>query len=173
MRKNRSPAAAATAARAGGLDLAGRQIGPVATPERRRLQGRQLVAPLRITIAPTASGRKWRASLDGRILCEAAAPLVAAARLLIREGVDPARIIEMWHQHSNAWALRGELGAVAAVVLDGEKKPPQPAKNAPPVRFNGKTASGISRRAARDEHPASPIRRIAEHQRWLAENTGG
>jgi len=156
MRKNRSPAAAATAARAGGLDLAGRQIGPVATPERRRLQGRQLVAPLRITIAPTASGRKWRASLDGRILCEAAAPLVAAARLLIREGVDPARIIEMWHQHSNAWALRGELGAVAAVVLDGEKKPAQPAKNAPPVRSNGTTA--LHGRAARNEQPVSPFR---------------
>ena len=66
--------------------------------------------------------------------------LELAERQIVREGVDPAHIIEMWHQHSNAWALRGELGAVAAVVLDGEKKPPQPAKNAPPVRFNGKTA---------------------------------
>jgi hypothetical protein len=140
MRKNGSPAAVATADGVRSLDLAGSRINPVATPERRRLQGQQLVAPLRIVIAPTASGRKWRASLDGRILCEAAAPLVAAARLLIREGVDPASIIEMWHQHSNAWALRGELGAVAAVVLDGEKKPPQPAKNAPPVRSNDKTA---------------------------------
>jgi len=82
--------------------------------------------------------------------------LELAERQIVREGVDPAHIIEMWHQHSNAWALRGELGAVAAVVLDGEKKPAQPAKNAPPVRSNGTTA--LHGRAARNEQPVSPFR---------------
>ena len=105
-----------------------------------RLKDQRLAAPIRIVIAPTASGRKWVSSLNDKTLCISASPLVMASRLLIAQRFDPNSIIEMWHQHSNAWALRGELGAVAAVVLDGEKKPPQPAKNAPPVRFNGKTA---------------------------------
>ena len=121
-----------------------------------RLQGQRLAAPIRIVIAPTASGRKWVSSLNDKTLCISASPLVMASRLLIAQRFDPNSIIEMWHQHSNAWALRGELGAVAAVVLDGEKKPAQPAKNAPPVRSNGTTA--LHGRAARNEQPVSPFR---------------
>ena len=121
MRKKKNPAAVATASGAGGPDLAGRQIGPVTTPERQRLQGQRLDSPIRIDVAPMARG-KWRATFNGKTLCIAAAPLVTGARLLIARGFDPNRRIETWHADSGTWALRGRLGAVAATVLDGETK---------------------------------------------------
>jgi hypothetical protein len=69
-----------------------------------RLLGQRLVAP-------TASGRKWVSSLNDKPLCISASPLVKASWLLIAERVDPNSIIEMWHRHTDAWALRGRLGA--------------------------------------------------------------
>jgi hypothetical protein len=91
-------------------------------------------APIRIVVAPTESGRKWRATVEGEVLCVAAAPLVTAARLLIARGFDPTCRVEMWHADSAAWALRGRIGPVAAVMLDGERKAEAPAKNGPPMR---------------------------------------
>jgi hypothetical protein len=136
VRKNGNPAAAAAAGGAGGFDLAGRQIDPVRTPERQRLQDQRLVTPIRIDVAPMAHG-KWRATLDGKVLCVVTAPLVVAARLLIARGVDPTRIIEMSHGDAEAWSLRGKLSTVAATVLDGETKAQRRAKNGSPVRQNG------------------------------------
>jgi hypothetical protein len=150
MRKNRNPAAAAAAGGTGGLDLAGRQIDPVATAERHRLQAQHLAAPIRIDVAPLGRG-KWCARLNGKTLCIAAAPMVKAARILIAKGYDPSCIIEMWHQHADAWALRGKLGAVAATILDGERKAQRRVKNDPPIRFRGKPAA-----IAGDEQPDSP-----------------
>jgi hypothetical protein len=147
MHKNANPAAVATASGASGFDLAGRQIGPVATPERERLQGQRPAAPISIVIAPTARGRKWRATLDDKVLCVASAPLVTAARLLIARGFDPTRNIEMWRANATVWALRGKLGAVASSVLPGERKAQRPAKNDPPVRFAGNTTVQHRRRA--------------------------
>jgi hypothetical protein len=94
-----------------------------------------------ITVTPSLNRRKWRASLDGEALCISASPLVASARILIAKGYDPSSIIELWHQHADAWALRGKLGTVAAVVLDGERKAPRCAKNSPPVRSSGRPAN--------------------------------
>ena len=102
-----------------------------------RLKDQRLPAPIRIVIAPTASGRKWVSSLNDKTLCISASPFVMSSRLLIAQRFDPNSIIEMWHRHADAWALRGRLGAVAAVIIDGEKKPTQPAKNGPPIRFSG------------------------------------
>jgi hypothetical protein len=92
------------------------------------------VASIRIDVKPTASGRKWRASLDDKFLCASSAPLVTAARLLFARGFDSSCIIEMWHQGADSWALRGRLGAVAAVVLDGERKAQRHAKNGASIR---------------------------------------
>ena len=63
-----------------------------------------------------------------------------AARILIAKGCEPSCLIEMSHQQSAAWALRGKLGAVAATVVDGERKAQRNAKNDPPVQFPGKPA---------------------------------
>jgi hypothetical protein len=137
MRKNGNPAAVATASGGGGFDLGGCQINPVRTPERQRLQDQRLVTPVRIDVAPMAHG-KWRATLDGKVLCVVTAPLVVAARLLIARGVDPTRIIEMSHGDAEAWSLRGKLSTVAATVLDGETTGQRRAKNGSPVRQNGR-----------------------------------
>jgi hypothetical protein len=127
----------ATASGGGGFDLGGCQINPVRTPERQRLQDQRLVTPVRIDVAPMAHG-KWRATLDGKVLCVVTAPLVVAARLLIARGVDPTRIIEMSHGDAEAWSLRGKLSTVAATVLDGETTGQRRAKNGSPVRQNGR-----------------------------------
>jgi hypothetical protein len=104
-----------------------------------RLQDRHLVAPIRVIAIPMGVA-KWRATVDGETICVASSPLIAAARLLIAQGVDSSSIIELWHQHAAAWSLRGKLGPVASVVLDGEQKGTQPAKNRAPVRFPGTDA---------------------------------
>ena len=91
-------------------------------------------APMRISITP--SGRKWRASFNDETLCVSASPLIKSARILIAKGVDPNRTIEMWHQHAHAWSLRGQLGAVAATLIDGETAF-HPAKNSVPADFSG------------------------------------
>jgi hypothetical protein len=136
MRKNGNPAAVATASGGDGFDLGGCQIDPVRTPERQRIQDQRLVTPIRIDVAPMAHG-KWRATLDGKVLCVVTAPLVVAARLLIARGVDPTRIIEMSHGDAEAWSLRGKLSTVAATVLDGETKAQRRAKNGSPVHQSG------------------------------------
>jgi hypothetical protein len=110
MRKKKNPAAVATASGGGGFDLAERQIGPVTTPECPGLQGQRLDAPIRIIVVPTLSGRKWRATLDGAVLCTSSSPLVISARILLARALDPARTVEMWHANATAWALRGRLG---------------------------------------------------------------
>jgi len=89
-------------------------------PFNNQISGGPQAAAIRIIIAPTLSGRKWRASLDGETLCVSASPMVASARILIAKGHDPSSIVELWHQHVAAWALRGQLGEVAATLLDGE-----------------------------------------------------
>jgi hypothetical protein len=95
--------------------------------------GLQVAGPIRIDVAPTAHG-KWRAAFNGETLCTTAAPMVKAARILIAKSYDPSCIIEMWHQNAEAWVLRGQLGAVATTLLDGETAA-RPAKNGPPARF--------------------------------------
>jgi hypothetical protein len=96
--------------------------------------------PVRISITPTARGRKWRASLDGETLCVSASPLITAARILIARGVDPIQTIEMWCDQADTWSLRGQLGAVAATPIDGETAA-RLAKNGPPIHFPGMAAT--------------------------------
>jgi hypothetical protein len=79
-----------------------------------------------------AANKKWRATVNGRPVCVSVAPFVTAARTLLAEGQPADTPIEMWRSDAAQWALRGQLGAVAATVLDGEKASPR-AKNVPPV----------------------------------------
>jgi hypothetical protein len=92
---------------------------------------------LRIVIEPTASGRKWAARLNYRVLCIAAAPLVQSARVLLAEGCPADTWIEMWRPHTTECALRGRLGAVAATMMDGEH-----ARNGSPVLQKGSGERG-------------------------------
>jgi hypothetical protein len=108
---------------------------------------------VRITIA--ASGRKWRAQLDGKTLCVCTSPFVMSARLLIAQGFDPIRIIEMYHADADDWALRGRLGVVAATLLDGEQKVSRHARNGPPVRFPRKAAHDRTPNERNEQWPSS------------------
>lgn len=100
-------------------------------------------APVRITIEPTASGRKWIARLDDRVVCVSAWPFVKSARRLLADGFSTDAIVEMWTPDAGAWSLRGGIGAVAATVIDGERGP-HCAKNGPPIRFPGMTGTTLA-----------------------------
>ena len=91
-------------------------------------------AALRIVIEATASGQKWTARLDDRVLCVTAWPFVRSARLLLAEGYPADTVIEMWRPNTDEWALRGRLGAAAATVIDGETGS-RCAKNGSPARL--------------------------------------
>jgi hypothetical protein len=102
-------------------------IPPTTLRSERRIGARSAPAPsaelataLRIVISPTKSGRKWIARLGERVLCVSAWPFVKSARLLLNEGYPAESIVELWRPHTDEWALRGRLGAVAATVIDGE-----------------------------------------------------
>jgi hypothetical protein len=101
-----------------------------------KVGSRNSLCAIRLQVTPTARGRKWRASLDGATLCVSASPLVASARILVAQGLDPKRVIEMSHAHADTWSLRGQLGAVAATLVDGETAK-RAAKNRVPSDFSG------------------------------------
>jgi hypothetical protein len=89
--------------------------------------------PLKIVVERTASGKKWSATVNGRVVCVSAWPFVMAARVLLAVG-HPADIpIEMWRPGAIEWALRGRLGAVAATIV-GVETASRRAKKASPVR---------------------------------------
>ena len=113
--------------------------GKINLPNNQNNDGLQVAAAIRIEIAPTAHA-KWRATFNGETLCIVAAPMVKAARILIGRGHDPACIVELWHIDAAEWALRGKLGAVAEVILDGERMAQRCARNRPPVRSVRKPA---------------------------------
>jgi hypothetical protein len=108
-----------------------------------KVSSRNNASPNRLQVTPTASGRKWRASLNGTTLCVSASPLITSARILIAKGFDPTCVIEMWHDRADAWSLRGQLGAVAATLADGETAK-RPAKNRAPVDFSGMASVTIA-----------------------------
>jgi hypothetical protein len=117
--------------------------------------------PLRIVVKPTASGKKWRATVDGEAICVSASPFVQSARILLEMGYPADAVIEMWHVGATDWALRGQLGAVAATVIDGEKVS-APAKNAPPV--NDDAPAWLAGAAGVEQHP---IRLVCPEPRSL------
>jgi hypothetical protein len=92
---------------------------------------------------PTASGRKWRATLDGHALCVSASPFIMSARILIARGFDSNCTIEMWRPGTDAWSLRGRLGAVDATLIDGETASRR-AKNGPAVRLSSSVATALA-----------------------------
>jgi hypothetical protein len=126
--------------------------GRASSPSQSNSSAQHAAAPLRIVIVPTPSGRKWTARLGERVLCVSAWPFVKSARLLLTEGYPADAFIEMWRPNSDAWALRGRLGAVAATVIDGETAP-RCAKNDPPVRD---TEPGGQQRAGDGSRSPSP-----------------
>jgi hypothetical protein len=69
-----------------------------------------------ITISPAGRGR-LRASLGTRILCTSDTPFFAAARVLLREGVNPKTPLEMTREGSDTVDLRSTVGAAAGLTV--------------------------------------------------------
>jgi hypothetical protein len=87
----------------------------------------------KIVIEATASGRKWTARSEDRVVCVTAWPFVKSARSLLAEGYSADTVIEMWRPNTRECALRGRLGAVATTIIDGETGS-RSAKNGSPAR---------------------------------------
>ena len=65
------------------------------------------------------------ASLDGRWLCVSPEPLLASARMLLAEGVDPETRIAIRHAGTNSDAMFSTVGVAAALtVREGNKAGP-------------------------------------------------
>jgi hypothetical protein len=109
------------------------------SPPARKSTVARLSRPLRVVVKPSTGG-KWSAELDGEVLCVASAPLVVAARVLVNKGADPDYIIEAWRLGSDTWALRGRLGVIANIRLDGERRASHSARNGSPVDSQGEGA---------------------------------
>lgn len=69
-----------------------------------------------ITISPAGRGR-YHARLGTRHLCTADSPFTSAARVLLREGVDPATPLEMTREGSDTVDLRSTVGAAAQLTV--------------------------------------------------------
>lgn len=69
-----------------------------------------------ITISPAGRGR-FRASLGSRILCTSDTPFLSAARVLMRDGVDPSTPLEMTREGSDKVDLRSTVGAAARLTV--------------------------------------------------------
>lgn len=91
-----------------------------------------------LVVLPLPNG-KWRGIINGEEICKPTTwPFISAARALLKRGVDPNSQFEMWHIGAETWALRGRLGEVAAVRAQGERTPPQSARNRPLPRFGAR-----------------------------------
>jgi len=96
-----------------------------------------------LQIVVTPSGRKWVARIGDRVICRSTWPFVMSARAVLAEGYPADAVIEMWHAGTDSWALRGQLGAVAAVRVDGEKAP-YPARKGAPARISDTAAITVA-----------------------------
>ena len=74
---------------------------------------------LRVILRPAFNRRGERlhgrfvATLDGRQLCISRQPLLDAARVLIKEGIDPATPIATWHAGAGFDAMTSTVGTAA------------------------------------------------------------
>jgi hypothetical protein len=124
--------------------------------------------PLRIVVKPTASGKKWVATVDGEAICVSASPFVRSARVLLEKGYPADTAIEMWRPGATEWAPRGQLGAVAATLIEGEKAPPR-AKNLPPVNV---PSVGDGEPPAEQTRMPKPFVEAVRDRRWTGRARG-
>lgn len=69
-----------------------------------------------ITISPAGRGR-YHARLGTRLLCTTDNPFLSAARVLMRDGVDPATPLAMVREGSDTVDLRSTVGAAAQFTV--------------------------------------------------------
>jgi hypothetical protein len=64
----------------------------------------------------------FRAFVGERLLAESKTPFLSAARVLLREGVDPSTPLTMTHQGSTTVSLRSTVSVAAGLVVDETEK---------------------------------------------------
>lgn len=79
----------------------------------------------------TPDGQVYEAWLGDRMVCKGREPFLAAARVLLGEGMDPATILESAHEGSDTVGLRATL-ATAAKLSVSETGTPHFVKYSPP-----------------------------------------
>jgi hypothetical protein len=77
------------------------------------------ISPLVLVIERVKGGRAYRGTIDGRIIiADSAQPFLDAARVLLGEGHNPSRKLEMWRPGKASWDLRGPLWAAAKLDVE-------------------------------------------------------
>lgn len=78
-----------------------------------------------ITTSPLGRGR-FRASIEGRYLCDSVSPFLSAARILQREGVPDETPIQSRDEASGVISLTSTVGAASRLtVLENAKDGPR------------------------------------------------
>jgi hypothetical protein len=116
--------------------------------------------PLVLIVERIGAGRAYRAMIDGRLIISTSSqPFLDAARILLAEGHDPNRKLEMWRPGKASWDLRGPLWAAAK--LDVERGRFVRHREIRPDSLAGasKTKSGTPSADTPAERTSEPLRR--------------
>jgi hypothetical protein len=73
--------------------------------------------PIHITVSP-AGGERFHARAQERHLCTSRTPFLSAARVLMKEGVDPDTPITLGHDGSATVSLRSTIGQAARLTVE-------------------------------------------------------
>lgn len=68
----------------------------------------------------------YEVSVNGEVLCQSRTPLLSAARILLRRGVDPDTELRMVRIGSNTTLMQARLGeALGLTVVEGDGPDPR------------------------------------------------
>jgi hypothetical protein len=89
--------------------------------------------PIRIVVSLHAGSAvaAFDGFLGGERLCTSTEPFLAAARELLKRGVDPSCPLEMWHPGQTSWALRSTVRTAAAMTVSEHHHAPRFVKYRP------------------------------------------
>lgn len=116
-----------------------------------------------ITTSPLGRGR-FRASIEGRYLCDSVSPFLSAARILQREGVPDETPIQSRDEASGVISLISTVGAASRLtVLENAKDGPRfvPYQTFSPERLTKLRASAQERQEASEATSGAPERATA------------
>lgn len=116
-----------------------------------------------ITTSPLGRGR-FRASIEGRYLCDSVSPFLSAARILQREGVPDETPIQSRDEASGVISLTSTVGAASRLtVLENAKEGPRfvPYRALPPDALAKRRGTEQERQEANEATSGAPERATA------------
>jgi hypothetical protein len=139
---------------------------------RRADSGHPESVTIEIEVTPHLEGRvhreRFEARVGERLLCVSRQPLLDAARLLIREGHDPATRLVMKHAGSTTTAMTTTVGIAARfTVEDGVRDRPRFRRWHPPRFPRGRPLAATNERQRLEPEPevSAPPRRVVGGRR--------